>query len=61
MDHQTQMDHRSQDEGEIIGYADPWIASPGQKVSVKVSRRFGCVPSIFLGAQRMCMLRFAGL
>lgn len=31
------MDITSKDEGEIIGYADPWIASPGQRVSVKVS------------------------
>lgn len=36
---QTQMNLASQDEGEIIGYADPWVVSPGQKVSVKVSRR----------------------
>ncbi|KAG6365765.1 hypothetical protein INS49_007376 [Diaporthe citri] len=34
---QAHMDLTSQDEGEIIGYADPWIASPGQRVSVKVS------------------------
>lgn len=33
------------DEDEIIGYVDPWIASPGQKVAVKVCRimkGFGC-------------------
>lgn len=33
----TQVDFTNKDEGEIIGYADPWIASPGQMVAVKVS------------------------
>lgn len=32
-----------EDEDEIIGYVDPWIASPGQKVAVKACRtRKGC-------------------
>lgn len=30
------MDLTNEDEGEIIGYTDPWVASPGQQVSVKV-------------------------
>ena len=29
-------DHESEDEPEIIGYAEPWIVSPGQKIDVKV-------------------------
>ncbi|KAK7733864.1 hypothetical protein SLS63_004650 [Diaporthe eres] len=35
MEDQAQTNVTSQGEGEIIGYADPWIASPGQTVSVK--------------------------
>lgn len=31
------MDLIIENEGEIIGYTDPWVASPGQQVSVKVS------------------------
>ncbi|KAL3299018.1 large subunit of -dimethylformamidase protein [Colletotrichum asianum] len=33
----TQRGLPSQDEDEIIGYVDPWIASPGEHVAVKVS------------------------
>lgn len=30
------MDLTGEDEGETIGYTDPWVASPGQQVSVKI-------------------------
>lgn len=31
------LDPAFQNESEIIGYVEPWIASPGQQVEVKVS------------------------
>lgn len=30
------LEKKFQDEDEIIGYVEPWIASPGEEVAVKV-------------------------